>query len=171
MFRIPGHKAKAFSLPELLVVMVLSSLIAGIIYFVYYTVSAYQLRLTKKMSREADMSLLYFTLKKDVENCKVVSATGPSAIHCIFADGKQVLYSVRPDSSLLRQQNHRMDTFKLTVSLFSVWWDNKVLTAFPAATDKFQFEIKTSSGFVVAGFGKQYDASSLMEIIPKDSLP
>ena len=77
-----SHKVHSFSLIELLVVMVLSSIIVSIIYFSYYTVSKYQISLTAKLRGFDDVSELYFLLKKDIYRSKKINSFDEENLIC-----------------------------------------------------------------------------------------
>src|SRR5690349_6024978 len=108
MFRIQNRRVPSFSLIEMLVVLVLSSIMVGIIYFVFFTVNSFYIKLTRKQNLDSDIQMLYYLVNKDWDRSNVIYATSASAFAC-HADGLKIDYTFTPLYAV-RKQGERIDT-------------------------------------------------------------
>src|ERR1044072_3609062 len=112
--RLLNHKVASFSLVEMLVVLVLSGISIGIIYFAYYTLSTYQITLSRKYNDLNDRNTLYFSLKKDIERSQQVTVFGESDLYCLSPhENLTIQYSFSSTYSIRRQAG-RVDTFHIS---------------------------------------------------------
>jgi prepilin-type N-terminal cleavage/methylation domain-containing protein len=161
----------AFSLPEMLVVMVLSSIIVSIIYFSFQTISSYQVRLSNQKKSAEDAGTLYYILKKDVQQCNAVKALDDDEILCEYWAGSNVSYAFLSDYTLRTQQS-RIDTFTcaFTIPVFS--FEDKPVSHYPATISEIRLpRAENSTGPLNILLYKYYDAASLLDLTKTDSLP
>lgn len=159
----------AFSLVEMLVVMVLSTIIVGIIYFSFSTIQSYQSQLIRQKQAAEDFSTLYYIVKRDVQLSSIVRAPSNAVITCEYPE-KQVEYSFF-DNRVVRRQQERVDTFRLAFSP-QLLRAGKLLSEFPAVVDEVRLATGTdSSGFNQLTVYKYYDAATLVPLTEIDSLP
>jgi type II secretory pathway pseudopilin PulG len=159
----------AFSLVELLLVMVLSSIIVGIIYFSYSTISAYQIKLSSQKRIAEDAATLYFILKKDVQQSEVVLATSPETILC-----KQLLGNTSYSfyhRYVLRQQVERVDTFIMRFERPRFFQQGVLKEVYPFVVDEILLTPQGDNTTAVnTTVFKYYDAAMLIEINPNDTI-
>jgi prepilin-type N-terminal cleavage/methylation domain-containing protein len=165
-----NHRITAFSLIEMLVVLVLSSLVVTIIYFVYYTVSTYQMRLIKNQQATEDIGALFFLLKKDIVRSKAVQAVSTDDIECITHEGFSVLYSFTR-SYVLRQQVVRIDTFHGDFTMPVFQWQGKSVERYPGDIDLVEINVDGMPLPARISIYKKYDVASLVNRAINDSLP
>jgi prepilin-type N-terminal cleavage/methylation domain-containing protein len=159
----------SFSLVELLVVMVLSSIIVGVIYFSYATIVSYQLRLSNQKRLVEDAATLYFILKKDVQQSTCVRAISHETILCERSLGT-VNYGFY-DGYVLRQQLDRIDTFRLRFEAPKFYQQTKQLGVFPAIVDEIQLTRQaTDEASTNISICKYYDAAMLIQLTATDSI-
>jgi prepilin-type N-terminal cleavage/methylation domain-containing protein len=159
----------AFSLVELLVVMVLSSIIIGIIYFSYSTITSYQLRLTNQKRLAEDSATLYFVLKKDVQQSEAVRAVSPETIVCERSFGL-ISYGFH-HGYVLRQQLERIDTFLLRFERPRFFQQKKLLEAYPFLVDEIQLRPQVNDDTTLSTtIFKYYDAAMLIQMTQKDTV-
>jgi len=164
-----ARRIEAFSLIEMLVVLILSSIIVSIIYFMYYTVSTYQLTLIRKQRKSEDLATLYFLLRRDVDHAKEIVAFSEDEIETTRTDAQSVLYSF--DSAfVLRKQLTRIDTFYGQFGNVQLAWRQKPISTYPSNIDKLDVEVKGLALPLQIHVVKKYDAASLVNLVKKDSL-
>jgi prepilin-type N-terminal cleavage/methylation domain-containing protein len=164
-----NRKVESFSLIELLVVMVLSSIIVSIIYFSFYTVSKYQMTLASKLNGFNDVSELYFLLKKDFERSKTILSADNEHLRCIIErKGIDVEYTFLADN-IVRRQTNRTDTFKCKVSTPIFLWQGKEIIAPEINVDELQIELLDGPTSIQLRVHKEYDAASLIETVKNDT--
>jgi prepilin-type N-terminal cleavage/methylation domain-containing protein len=170
MRRLRHAELPSFSLVEMLVVLVISGILLGSLYFAYYTVTAYQLALTKKLSHLEDVNGLYFSLKRDVDRGEAIQSTATRDLRCQFA-GQTVQYTFTADYCL-RRQTTRIDTFHCKASTPIISWQGKVLE--PADTlqilDALQVTLTDFDPPLTMQIHKLYDAASLIKLTQPDTL-
>jgi prepilin-type N-terminal cleavage/methylation domain-containing protein len=158
---------KSFTLVEMLVVLVLSSIIVGIIYFIFYNVNTYQLNLMRKQQQIGDMNTLFFTMKSDAERCEHIDALNPYEV--VFRGDIHVAY-VFGDKFVLRKQDSRLDSFAGTFLKPVFSWQGRNVERYPDIVDEIQCEFSHFSDSVTLDVRKYYDAAALINVSPKDSL-
>lgn len=164
-----NKRTPAFSIIEMLVVMLLSSLIVGIIYFAYYTVNGYQLTLTRKLQQVDDVAGLYYNLKADLDRSENVYMSGQGIV-CNFRQvGSPVEYSFFSEF-IIRSQASRTDTLKCAVEEFLFYFQGESATL-GGTVDEVWIIIKSGNESVSLHMGKEYDAAALVNQVTKDSLP
>lgn len=169
MFRF-NDKTSAFTLVELLIVMVLSSIIVVVIYFTYYTVATFHVQLLRKQRVVEDMSTLYFLLKKDADKCRTIKPNHAMSFSCISEGDWSVDY-VFDSLYVLRIQTARVDTFYCRVKSVSCFFENTPIEKHSEVIDKINVGIQGLTQPLNISIMKKYDAASLITTTQKDSLP
>jgi hypothetical protein len=162
-------KIPAFSLLETLVVLVLSSIVVGIIYTMYYTVSSYHIQLMRKQRAMEDISTVYFLLKKDVAKSRTLVATDAWSVTCRLENGNDIGYTF--DSLyILRNQHERADTFFLLSEIPAFYFNTQKVDKYPETIDAVEIAVKNMALPLNIHIFKQYDAASLINLSYKDSI-
>jgi prepilin-type N-terminal cleavage/methylation domain-containing protein len=105
----PKNKSlPGFTLFELIVVMLISSMLFGIIYQAYQVIQFHYIRYEQESQRLGNLNMFFALLEKDVEESERVYADG-SFIRCISV-GREVEYQFYSDM-VLRHQGWKRDTF------------------------------------------------------------
>jgi prepilin-type N-terminal cleavage/methylation domain-containing protein len=165
------NRIPAFSLIELLVVMVLSSVIVSIIYVIFHTVSIYQLDLSKNQELTGEVATCYFLMKKDFERCKLINASNNRQIVCDGFDVNPTVTYDFSDNYVLRKQHLRTDTFHLSFLEVIYSWNGMKVNTFPSVVDEMAIQVRSPRDTLNMHFIKEYDASSLLLLTNKDSVP
>src|SRR5688572_20383804 len=126
-----GRRIEAFSLIEMLVVLILSSIIVSIIYFMYYTVSTYQLTLIRKQRKSEDLTMLYFLLRRDTDRAEKIVALSVDEIQTIDTNAQSVYYSF-DTAYVMRKQLARVDTFYGNFGRVEMAWQQKPIVVYPS---------------------------------------
>jgi prepilin-type N-terminal cleavage/methylation domain-containing protein len=169
-YMIPS-RLSAFSLPETLVVMVLSSIIVSIIYFSFQTISSYQVRLTNQKQQAEDAGTLYYLLKKDFQQSVSVKALDDDRMKCEYWNDANVVYIFQTEY-VLRQQSERMDTFRMAFDVPTFLQQGNVVSDYPVVIDEALLRQNRAGGKSLDfSFYKYYDAASLLQMVKTDSLP
>jgi prepilin-type N-terminal cleavage/methylation domain-containing protein len=163
-----SHKVAAFSLVEMLVVMVLSSMMVGIIYFVYYTVNSYQVSLSRKFNKVEGVNSLYSLLTHDVDRSEYIEVTTTKVLKChVKYTGNDIYYSFSP-LYVLRMQESRTDTLACPVNSVAFFLHQKNMET--GLIDEVQIETSFFGGITKLVFFKQYDAAILTSKVQQDEL-
>jgi prepilin-type N-terminal cleavage/methylation domain-containing protein len=105
------NKMPAFSLLEMLVVLVISSIAVGIIYSSYEFSARYHIRIGTKTDRNLAVQELYMLLMNDFDRSLLATKPDSSTVFIFFPEQrKNVKYSFYRDS-VVRIQAERRDKF------------------------------------------------------------
>jgi len=156
---------------EMLVVLVLSSMIVGMVYSAYYTVSRYQLTLTQKYTRHADQASVYFILQRDFERSqKIETLQEPHALRCTHTDRTEVRYYFTPDL-VIRKQATRIDSFQCAAGAPVFFFEQKEITQQQVSpVDELRMDMTSLADPARLVLRKQYDAASRIELTENDTL-
>jgi len=163
-----SHKVSSFSLAEMLVVLVLSGIVLGSIYFAYYTVSTYQINLGKRIKTQNDLGLLFYTLKKDIDRSDSVQTIDTQTLCCYDHERGKIEYTFSGPFST-RRQFERIDTFVCRIQSPIFKFLGKIVQEKAMIDEVYLTEDASESPFEIKLY-KMYDAASLIEIAPNDSL-
>lgn len=105
------NKIKAFSILELIVVMLISMIVMGIAYQGYLLFHKQFLSFKKNADKIADLSLMDRLLHSDISDSRIVLKNS-KGIDCIYPD-KTIIYEWE-DTYALRKDAGLIDTFHLT---------------------------------------------------------
>jgi len=169
--RLLSRSLPSFSLIEMLVVMVLSSIIVGIIYFSYYTLYTYQVSLSKRYKGFEDISTLYFQLKTDVDRCDRVDASDGNTLRFKIPKPDTEIHYFFSTSYVAREQAGRIDTFYCRLQNPVFMLKGNSLADRSAQVDEIQIGVGQLPVEVNVHIYKQYDVASLLETVQKDTMP
>jgi prepilin-type N-terminal cleavage/methylation domain-containing protein len=159
MYRIKS-RVPSFSLIEMLVVMVISSMMVGVIYFVYYTVNSYQVSLTRKYSEVENVNSLYSLLTNDFDRSEYIEATTVNELTChVQYSGTKVSYSFF-SNYILRKQESRVDSLACPSNSVAFLFQQKNTES--GLIDELKIETLFFGGMTKLVFFKQYDAAILI---------
>jgi prepilin-type N-terminal cleavage/methylation domain-containing protein len=167
MFR---SKMASFSLVEMLVVMVLSSIIVGIIYFSFSTISSYERRLSRQKKAVEGLETFYYILKKDLQQSNQIAALNRDELRCGYHSGNTIEYRFFPDL-VVRTQLSRTDTFASAFSAPVFLKAGKMISSYPDIIDELQLDAGGKEMPFRILLLKSYDAASLIDLTKPDSLP
>lgn len=156
-----NHKVAAFSLLEMLVVMVLSSIIVGIIYFAFFTVTVYQKTLENKYQHIEDINFINSGLTNDFDRSDSIVMLNEQEIICYLKHtNTNVQYSFF-NSTIYRRQDTRIDSTACTVSGVQMLFRNH--TVIKGIIDEVRLETILLEGSATLVFYKPYDAAALIK--------
>lgn len=151
-------KIKAYSLVELLVVMVIGSITIAVAYQGYILFYKQYLSFKISSGKNAEVSTLETLLLSDMEDSKEVKKSG-NGIVCFYKD-KQILYSWSEDF-ITRKQFSVIDTFKLKNVDLKIKFNSKDGIE-NTIIDELQFNWVNESEQFPFIFHKQYGADVLI---------
>lgn len=162
MFRKVIHSIHSFSLVEMLVVLVLSSIVSAILYISFSMVSSWQTSLMRRYNGFNDKSEVYYRLKKDIDRSLSIIMIDENTLVCEFQEKeKRITYGFFSDF-LVRRQDHRTDTFFCKLSITEFFHEGK-----PVLRGELVDEIKTDlldfPEPVTMHVSKWYDRAALIE--------
>lgn len=153
---------KSFSLVEMLVVMVLASVVVSLIYWVYYSVSSYNLLLKSKLAKAETREILFHVLKKDFMTGVEVRRVDHFVIVCKYPRGMTaVRYSFNKEF-IVRDQLTRKDTFDFNV-LHAVFLRNQSQVDYRnSLIDEIEILLSDSTDITLY---REYDRATLIEAL------
>lgn len=170
MRRLLNHRAPSFSLVEMLVVMVLSSIVISIIYFTYYTVTTYQASLTRRYASVDDRSRLYFLLKKDFDDGYDIRTVHENELVVSKIEGDTPVYYFFDREFVLRKQHFRQDTFRCTFTNIQFSGNEDETNTGSRKIFEANLLMEIAGDTMNLRLFKQYDRASLIET-KRDTLP
>lgn len=169
MYMRRDMKIQSFSLIEMLVVLVLSGIVLSILYFAYFGITTYQLRLVRKVDKQEELGLMFYTLKSDVERSTILRLREQSIIDC-YRTREQLDVSYYFDApNVVRQQLHRIDTFHCSIERPVFSFQGVTVTDVNAVVDQIRLVVDASQTPLELDINKLYDAASLINAIPNDT--
>ena len=165
-------RVMSFSMIEMLVVLVLSSMIVGMVYSAYYTISRYQLTLTQKYTRQGDLASVYFVLQRDFDRSqKIETLKEPNILRCTYMDRLEILYRFTPEL-VIRKQASRVDSFQCVANRPVFYFEQKEIRQQQASpVDEMRMEMTSLPDPAWLIVRKMYDAASRIELTENDTLP
>lgn len=112
---VVSRKMSAFTLVELLVVLIISSILMTSLYYAYSFFATQVIMLDKKRTQLADLSLFYSTLYKEFQNGSMVMSTGGGFI--IHTSDHSIYYTIETNTI---QQKVNGVTLELPIDLLSI---------------------------------------------------
>jgi len=125
MFTPAFRRLSAFTLLELVVVLVVSALLFRLAYAALGLVQQQQRIFERRSATLGQLSTWQNTLSADMQQARRVVATADQ-LHCQLPD-REVVYSW-PDSILTRQQGELTDSLVVPVRLVTTYWEGKPRT-------------------------------------------
>lgn len=160
---------RSFSLTEMLMVMILSGILVGIVYYAYFASSTLFQDMSLKNQRHQEVSTLFFQLQKDIDHCKWLCASGKTDLICHFNDSTGIRY-VFQKRFILRHHKNRMDTFHCETELPVVSWQSDSILLENTLVDRVSFILHTLEEEVPVSFQKFYDMAGIIEFTQTDTL-
>jgi hypothetical protein len=122
-----------------------------------------------KLNRFNNVSDLYFLLKKDFDRSKSIKALDKENLKCSIEKRGVVVEYFFANSYTVRTQQDRIDTFKCSAEPPVFKWQDKEISDNQHLVDELQLDILSMSEPTRLVVYKQYDASSLIETVEKDT--
>ena len=121
-------RLKAFTILELLVVLVVSALLFGMAFAALHLVQRQQQRIERHSARLGQISTWQATLAADFRASQRVELAN-DRLRCERADGPIFYTYSYPDSALVREQGDMLDTLRLPIRNCTYWWQGQARTA------------------------------------------
>jgi prepilin-type N-terminal cleavage/methylation domain-containing protein len=162
--KIPGY-----TIIELIVVMVISTIVVSIAYKTYDIVFTQYLRVRSQNEQIRQLSLLDLLLEKDFANSNYVMNVDEGIV-CNYS-GKQVVYSLN-NRFIVRSERSVSDTFRVMAQNIQFAYSNKAIEESNRLIDKFSFEHQDKEHLLYFRYRKVYAAEFLMneEVLSKTNL-
>ena len=123
-------RLKAFTILELLVVLVVSALLVGMAFAALRLVQRQQQRIERHSALLGQISTWQATLAADFRASQRVELAH-DRIRCQRADGPIFYTYSYPDSTLVREQGDVLDTLPLPIRGCTYWWQGQARTSGP----------------------------------------
>ena len=152
-------RISAFTLLELIIVMILTSFIVVAGYFAY-TSSVQRLSIFELMSKgKVDLTELDLLLTKDFQECNSASLTTPKQLTLFNANGEQLVYSF-DEQSVYRKLPMRIDTFYVSVTKVT----SQELELDRLYITELSLSVESGSKDLSLDYFKDYDPNFLMNL-------
>jgi prepilin-type N-terminal cleavage/methylation domain-containing protein len=162
-------RINSFSLVEMLVVLVLSGIVLSTLYFAYYSISTYQFTLARKSEQQEDLSLMFYTFKRDIEHCYILRMRNQHVIDCYNAPEQLGVSYYFDAPNVIRKQLERIDTFHCQIEEPLFFFRGASVIDENAVVDEIRLIENISSIPIELDINKLYDAASLINAIPNDT--
>src|SRR5581483_1792932 len=140
-----GLGVRGFTLIELVVTMLISSLVVLIAFSSYEIVSHQFLDYRKKSGQVAQAELLNMLLEKDFTNSKNVMITPDSNLQFTYSNAPDVKYNFTRNTIIRVVPNIIADTFKFSLCRITRRFEGKSLVPDHYLIDEISFEAKILS--------------------------
>lgn len=153
------RKIPAFTLMEIMIVMIISGIVISFGYSAYTFIQSRSGTFSEITRRDVSLQKTVALLERDVfRSCRIIALNGNELL---FVGEDTVDYHFNPEY-LLRRSGTITDTFNIPVNKCSFQFQRETLTE--GLVDKIDLSIRDSeSGLIEMGLSKKYDASALME--------
>ena len=128
MLRPPLPRLNAFTILELLVVLVVSALLFGLAFAALRLVQRQQQRIERHSAQLGQISTWQAILAADFRASRRVELAH-DRIRCERADGPIFYTYSYPDSTLVREQGDVLDTLHLPIRNCTYWWQGQARTS------------------------------------------
>lgn len=156
---------KAFSLVELIVVMLLTTVVVSLSYLVFDVISSSLFTFRADQYTIQEYQSFNSTLFEDVNTCqRLVSSR--EGVKCEF-ESKEVIYQFYQDY-VLRKQEEWLDTIHVSVTSFQGSWQGKSVTNEKELLDELVVETVCREEQIPIVLLKQYGADQLMAKLEVD---
>lgn len=148
-------KVKAFTLMEILVVLIISSTVLYAAYFAFLNINLYQRNLTSSLNRKSDILLLHSLLSRDFDRSEIINIASVEEISFKYADPKFSITYLFRDGKVIRSTFYKNDTIQLSAKIleYSSHPHEPVVESIQLQADDFTWF-----------FAKQYDGATLNDI-------
>lgn len=157
MFRLPLRRLSAFTLLELVVVLVVSAILFNLAYAALGMVQHQQQVIASHTAALGQLSTWQEVLGADFQAARRVEVAGDQ-LRCEREAGS-VIYAWQ-DSVLVRQQGEAVDSFSLPVREHTCFWQGKPRTQ--GLIDEISLTIMTARDTFYLQAAAQYDARQLL---------
>jgi prepilin-type N-terminal cleavage/methylation domain-containing protein len=156
-------KIRSFSLIEMLVVLILSGIISGIVFFCFFTVTTYEINLSRKLDNVNDATILYSNLTKDIKRCQLLRVDN-NFLRCTYSENsRMVSYEFFPEY-VIRKQIDRLDTFACLSDVPYYTFQGKELIKRKGYADSVSIQIAHADRMLPFTVRKVYDRATLLQI-------
>jgi prepilin-type N-terminal cleavage/methylation domain-containing protein len=162
------RRLKAFSLVELLVVMVLSSIVVGIIYYSYLVAWKYHQKLTEKLTTLNQQNGFIAILRKDVQESNSVQWVHERQIVC-HRELWDVVYTLA-DTVAFRTQAQQNEEYAIGTDALEASFRGIKAERRGTPLDYIQIVFSSKSSLPVLSIYKHYDVASALQLTPADTL-
>lgn len=150
------HRTRAFTLIEIVVVMVITSVVTTAAYFAYRSAAARLIFFEHKAQQNVDLSSINTLLNKDCFDCVSISPTSPRRI--VFNSLTDQVEYIFEEDVIYRKKALAVDTFNVnTGTIETTPLAENVLFA-----SGLKITLKSKDGDHTLAFQKQYDPIFLM---------
>ena len=154
------RKIKAFTIIELVVVMILSGIIIGIVYSAYQIVNSQYGNYIKANKRITSEAVLTMLLNKDFASAHFIKKEGE---RIFFFDAENKVNTYRfEDDFIIRNSNAVVDTFFIPTLNIEMLFLSQAQGSYNGMIDELYFESAAVEGQIFR-FKKLYAADVLME--------
>ena len=154
------RKIRAFTIIELVVVMILSGIIIGIVYSAYQIVSSQYENYRKANNQNTSMAVLTLLLNRDFSTAYSIKKEG-ERISFFDQENKVCSYAFAEDF-IIRSTNAVEDTFHIHTFNIEVLFLNQPQSSYTGLIDEVYFESMIFEEQQLFRFKKQYAADVLM---------
>jgi len=161
-------RTSSFSMIEMLVVLLLSSIIVGIVYTSYLGISKYHVRLITKYSRQDALTEFYFLFKSDFNQSDQIIKGNKLRLSCIRRSAPTIVYEFLPDY-IVRKHLSRSDTFTCGEQIPEFKYERKMKLD-SGLIDEISFTVKDANYSPRIVLSKKYDASARIQTEKPDSI-
>jgi prepilin-type N-terminal cleavage/methylation domain-containing protein len=156
-----NKKLKAFTLMELIVGLIISSVVIAMAATGFRIVQMQFVEYKKANTKVLQLSTLEFLLCKDAEECSRLEKLDDNSFAARFAS-KEIIYKVA-DASILRTQGYLTDTFNIGLRKMEISFSNKPVLAEKGLIDMVGLKMGTVEGPQSCYITKLYSAKTLTE--------
>lgn len=159
--RPTSKKLKAFTLIEVLVTMLLTTIIIGIIYYAYEVVQKQFIHNKTNDEGITQLSMLNYLLEKDFnESAEVIAAN--NGITFLYNDLKSINYEF-DEEYILRNTENVTDTFKIAVENATQLFLESLVNK-GDLVDRLEMDLKYSKESLYFVYTKEYASDILLQL-------
>lgn len=148
---------KAFTLLEMIFVMMLTAIVTGLTYMYFTQFSHYLKKSTSSDNFYVNFNLFCFVLNKDLSESSVIRFNGKDEIYTGFDDKKETLYRIEKNF-IIRESESSTDTFKFKIKDLKI----QELEKHYMLVNQIEFNASIDSGnFISYSFLKEYPSETL----------
>ena len=157
--QLTAPKVKAFTLIELVVVMIISGILFSIAYFSFFIISQRFNHFSSASSSVMEISNLQTILNKDFDEAEFLQLQGDDLI--VKKDSLELLYHFEEDY-LLRTQLDQVDTFHIPIENKSYYFKNAIYYLNTGYIDELEFTSEYHDEKFHFHFHKDYSTEQLI---------
>lgn len=162
------NKVKAFSLVELMVVMLISGITISMAYTCFGLINHQLIMYRKDSEVNADQVDFQYVLRSDIHHCTLMKRSSFGFVLEFQAD-EVVTYELY-DFGLLRRKNQVVDTFKLNEPKAKYYYNDNAVLGSQDYFDQAHIVIGQPKDEIIYSIGKHYSAQDMDRIIDKNKV-